>query len=90
MIYKAAVSLKVDAAAFANLSGKLTQNYRRKNKPKKSQELPICILCYPSSHRISYKIVYEYKENAKSLVNLGKNIFFTDVYFDKKTKTVYI
>ena len=26
----------------------------------------------------------------KSLVNLGKNIFFTEVYFDKKTKTVYI
>ena len=25
MIYKAAVSLKVDAAAFANLSGKLTK-----------------------------------------------------------------
>ena len=48
-----------------------------------TQELAICILCYPSSHRISYKIVYEYKENAKSLVNLGKNIFFTEVYFDK-------
>lgn len=37
-----------------------------------------------------YITSHYYKENAKSLVNLGKNIFFTEVYFDKNTKTVYI
>lgn len=35
-------------------------------------------------------IEVEYKEKVKNKVNLGKNIFFTEVYFDKKTKMVYI
>ena len=31
------------------------------------------------------------QKDAKSLVSLGKNIFFTEVYFDKNTKnSVYL
>ena len=40
---------------------------------------------YVLYHRNVYEIKNSHydKENAKSLVNLGKNIFFTEVYFDK-------
>ena len=47
---------------------------------------------YVLYHRNIYEIKNSHydKENAKSLVNLGKNIFFTEVYFDKKVKKVLL